>query len=595
MEGVGTVLLRSRGLFFGVGVFSGAINLLALTGALYMMQVYDRVLPARSLPTLVVLTGLMAALFFANGILDMLRLRIMGRIGLRVDETLRAPVLDAMQSAALTAKTEGDGLQPVRDLDRVRSFLAGAGPAALFDLPWIPVYLIVIFLFHPMMGWFAVAGAVVLVAITILTDVLSSSPTLRAARSGNLRLGVASESARNSEVVRAMGLAPHLRKRWQAVSDDHMADQLKSGDALGGMGVASRVIRLLLQSGILGLGAYLFIRGEVSGGTIIAASIVMSRALAPVESAIQHWRGFVEARQATRRLRAMFQSLAAGSRQPMMLPAPVHSLDVENLSIAPPGQEKPVVQNVSFRVRAGEALGIIGPSGSGKSVLSRALVGAWQPVPGEGAVRLDGASLAQWDVDLLGRHIGYLPQDVQLFDGTIAENIARMDASAAEEAIVLAAQDAGAHAMIVGLPHGYRTRIHADGKGLSAGQRQRVGLARALYGRPFLVVLDEPNSNLDSAGDAELAAAIRRVRDRGGIVVAVAHRPAALANIDTVMVMANGRVHAIGPKDEILQRFASPAPAPVRSVVMAVPDAPSVSPLRRAVQAAEPRSEVKSS
>lgn len=573
---VAAALRRSRGLLIGVGLFSGVINVLALTGAIYMLQVYDRVLPSRSLPTLVALSMLMFALFFANGILDLVRTRIMTRIGLRVDEELREPVFDALQKQALLGSGGGDGLQPVRDLDRIRSFLSGIGPTALFDLPWIPVYLFVIFLLHPLMGWFAVAGATLLIITTYATELLSRGPARKAARSGSDRLALADAAERNAEVVRAMGLAPQLRRRWRDLTHLYLGDQVQAADAVGGMGVMSRVIRLLLQSGILGLGAYLVLRNEVSGGAIIAGSIVMSRALAPIETAIQHWRGFVDARQASYRLRQLFGRTGTGMSSVTELPAPRSRLTVENVSAAPPGHAKPVVTNVSFSLQAGEALGIIGPSGSGKSTLARALVGVW-PLWQGGAVRLDGAALDQWRPEDLGRHIGYLPQDIQLFEGTVAANIARLDPSAPDDAIVAAAQDAGAHDMIVNLPDGYQTRIGFNGAGLSAGQRQRIALARALYGKPFLVVLDEPNSNLDAAGDAALSSAIRAIRDRQGIAVVIAHRPAALANIDRVLAMVGGHVQALGPKEEVLRKVLTSVPESAAAASTA-----AVSQLRRA-------------
>lgn len=581
---VGEALRGSRGLLISVGLFSGVINVLALTGALYMLQVYDRVLTSRSVPTLVALSMLMFALLFANGILDLIRTRIMTRIGLRVDEELRDRVFDALQGLSLKGGGGTDALQPIRDLDRVRSFLSGIGPTALFDLPWIPVYLAVIFLLHPLMGWFAVAGAILLIMMTYTTELLSRGPTQKAARSASDRLALADAVERHAEVVRAMGLSPHLRRRWRELTHLYLGDQVQASDAIGGMGVLSRVARLLLQSGILGLGAYLVLRNEVSAGAIIAGSIVMSRALAPIETAIQHWRGFVDARQGSHRLVALFRSAGAGVRDVTVLPAPSASLSVENVSVAPPGRPKPVVMNASFRLAAGEALGIIGPSGSGKSTLARALAGVWQPTQG-GAVRLDGASVDQWQPEQLGRHIGYLPQDIQLFAGTISANISRLDPSAPDEAIVAAAKDAGAHEMIVNLPEGYQTQIGFNGAGLSAGQRQRIALARALYGVPFLVVLDEPNSNLDSAGDAALSAAIKAIRERNGIAVVIAHRPAALANIDRVLALNGGQIQAFGPKEDVLRNVLTSLPVSVQPPSGG--EASAVSLLQRAKQATD--------
>lgn len=579
--GVGSALGKSSGLFIGVALFSGVINLLALTGSMYMLQVYDRVIPSRSIPTLIGLTVLMLGLFVANGVLDMVRTRIMSRIGLKVDEALRDQVFNALQTVSLRGRVEGDGLQAIRDLDRVRSFLSGVGPTALFDLPWIPIYLVIIFALHPLMGWFSVAGAALLVVMTIATDLTSKGPSLKASQSGSVRLALASATSRNAEVIRAMGLGPQVLKRWIELNDSHLRDQIQASDAVSSMSVTSKVLRLLLQSGILGLGAYLVVFNEVSAGSIIAGSIIMSRALAPIETAIQHWRGFVEARQSARRLKTLLQAVGDDDQEMTELPAPQKMLSVESLSVAAPGQTKPTLVNVSFKLEAGDALGIIGPSGSGKSTLARALVGAWQPLRGAGAVRLDGAALDQWTPGALGRHIGYLPQDIQLFEGTVAQNISRLDPDASSEAIVAAAQDAGAHDLIVALPEGYQTKLGENGAGLSAGQRQRIALARALYGRPFFVVLDEPNSNLDSAGDVALSAAIKGIRERGGIAVVIAHRPSALAHIDKVMAMAGGQVQAFGPKEEVLRKVLAAVPAAPKPQPGEAQQAPVISAIRR--------------
>ena len=590
-QSVRQALRKRSGMLIGVAVFSGVINLLALTGAIYMLQVYDRVIPSRSIPTLIGLTILLVLLFVANGALDLVRSRIMSRVGLGVDEALRDDVFSAMQTVSLQSRGEGDGLQPVRDLDRVRSFLSGMGPAALFDLPWIPIYLVLIFMLHPSMGWFAVGGALLLVAVTIATEMLSKAPSLRSAQSGSARLAVAGLSARNAEVSRAMGMGPNLLGRWRDLTDRHLDDQIKASDAVGGMGVTSKALRLLLQSGILGLGAYLVVIGEVSAGVIIAGSIVMSRALAPIETVIQHWRGFVDARHASYRLGNLLKAVPDENRSLTELPAPARSLSVEAISVAPPGQKKPTIENVTFALEAGDALGIIGPSGSGKSTLARALVGVWRPPVGAGAIRLDGASLDQWTPARLGRHIGYLPQDIQLFEGTVAENIARLDPEATDESIVAAAKAAGAHELIVGLRDGYQTRIGENGGGLSAGQRQRIAFARALYGNPFMLVLDEPNSNLDSAGDTALSGAIKAVRERGGIVIVIAHRPSALANVDKVMAMADGKVQVLGPKEEVLRKVLAPVASSSTASGASVPAQPEVNRVLRAVQTREGRIE----
>lgn len=546
---------NNRSTLVAVALFSGVVNVLALTGAFYMLQIYDRVLPSGSLPTLAGLTVLLCGLYLTNGVLDMMRVRLMSRVGVRIDNEMRDHVFSAVQLLPFQAKPAADGLLPVRDLDQIRGFLSGMGPTAVFDLPWIPLYLGIIFILHPLLGVFATVSALLLIFVTLLTERRTHRPIQSASRSGGERLAFAEDVRRNAEAVRALGMGQRMQERWEEVNSRHVTDQLRAADAAAGLGSASKVLRLFLQSGILGLGAWLVIKGQVSAGTIIAASIVMSRALAPIEAAITHWRGFVAARQARDRLDELFETLELDKTSSRVaLPAPQTSLTVTGLFIAPPGATRHVVQNVSFALSAGEGVGIIGPSGAGKSSLARAIVGIWRPDALGGSIRLDGASLDQWPPDDLGRHIGYLPQNVALLPGTIAQNIARFDREASSEDVIAAAQAAGAHDMIVQLAEGYETAVGYAGQGISAGQAQRVALARALYGDPFLVVLDEPNSNLDEAGELALTRAIAGVRARGGIVVAVAHRPSALAAIDKVLMMAKGSVVAFGPKAEVLKQ-----------------------------------------
>ncbi len=546
---------RSKDLLVAVGLFSGIINLLALTGSFYMLQVYDRVLPSNSVPTLIGLTVLMALLYVANGFLDFIRVRVMSRVGVRIDNDVRASVYQAIRFLPLKYRKSGDGLQPIRDLDTVRGFCSGLGPTALFDLPWVPIYLLIVFLLHPVLGVFAVFGAIILVSLTLLTEQQTREPTLSAVTSASARYAFGEETRRNAEVIHALGLGDRMLDRWEKLTARHVTDQMIANDAASGIGSISKVMRLFLQSGILGLGAWLVIQGEVSAGTIVAASIIMARALAPIETAIAHWRGFVAARQSYDRLSKMFEMLNIGGEEADLvnLPKPRRTLMVKNLAVAAPGERNPIIHGVNFTLNAGDGLGIIGPSASGKSTLARALTGIWQPLMPSGSVRLDGAALDQWSPEALGRHIGYLPQEIALFDGTIAENISRFDPEATSEATIKAAEAAGVHEMIVNLPQGYQTRITEGGAGLSVGQRQRIGLARALYGDPFLVVLDEPNSNLDTAGDNALTAAIRSVRARGGIAIVIAHRPSALAAVDTVLAMARGQVAAFGPKADVLK------------------------------------------
>ena len=564
-------LRKCRTIFIGVGLFSGIINVLALTGSFYMLQVYDRVLTSRSIETLIGLTLLMALLYLANGVLDFIRMRIMARVGVRIDSDLREKVFAAIQILPLRVRQGSDGLQPVRDLDQIRNFLSGMGPTAFFDIPWVPIYLAVVFLLHPVLGLFALVGALMLICLTILTELRTSAPLKAASKSGSERLVFGESTRRNAEVIRAMGLGPQMQARWAELNARYLGDQLQASDAAGGIGSLSKVLRMLLQSGILGLGAYLVVKGEVSAGAIIASSITMSRSLAPIETAIAHWRGFVSARQSYHRLVDVFHAVDQETIEVIDLPAPRKMITVQGLTVAPPGVMRPVVSNVSFALEAGDGLGVIGPSASGKSSLARALVGVWQPVRMGGSVRLDGASLDQWTPEKLGPHIGYLPQAIELFDGDVAQNIARFDPNATSENVIAAAQAAGVHDMIVGLPNGYQTQIGESGQALSGGQRQRVALARALYGNPFLVILDEPNSNLDASGDNALTAAIRSVRARRGIVIVIAHRPSALAGVDKVLAMANGQAQAFGPKEEVLRKMLQPTAVPQSAPQAAAP------------------------
>jgi PrtD family type I secretion system ABC transporter len=553
-------LVAHRRTLLGVGMFSGLINVLALSGSLYMMQVYDRVLPSRSVPTLVVLTGLMAIIYACYCILDIVRIRIMARLGLQIDRALRDRIFEITQILPLRLGRSNESLQPIRDLDNIRGFLSSMGPTALFDLPWIPLFLLLVFALHPWMGLFCLFGAALLMGLTLLTEKRSSEPMRAAAVSMNARMTFAELSRRNAEVIAAMGMGANARARWAALNSKHLADNLQASDAVSGLGSVSRVLRICLQSGMLGLGAYLAVRGEVSSGAIIASSITMSRALAPIELAIAHWRGFVAARQSYERLTELLKQVPAEGNI-MPLPRPTRELRVEGLAVGAPGQMQPIIQGVSFALQAGAGLGIIGSSAAGKSTLARALVGAWLPFPRGGTVRLDGATLDQFGAAALGRDVGYLPQDIELFSGTVHENIARLDAKASSESVIWAAQLAGVHDLILQLPDGYNTKVGEGGMALSGGQRQRIALARALYGDPFLVVLDEPNSNLDAIGDFALAQAIRSVRQRGGIAIIVAHRPSGLASVDQLLAMANGKMAAFGAKDDVLQRVVEQANA----------------------------------
>jgi PrtD family type I secretion system ABC transporter len=540
-------LASCRGGLAAVGLFSGAINVLLLTGSLFMMQVYDRVLPSRSVPTLIALGAVTLALYTFQGVLGLIRGRMLARIGQTIDRQLSGRVFRAIVRRSGTRR-DADGLQPLRDLDQLRGFLSGAGPTALFDLPWMPLYLALCFAFHFWIGVVASAGAVAILILAFLTELMSGGPTRTAGRLGMSRLALAEASRRNAEALQAMGMTARLAARWAQANDLYMIAHRQASDVAGGLGNLSRVLRMVLQSAVLAVGAYLVISQEATAGVMIASSILTSRALAPVELAIAQWKGFLSARQSWARLSELIAQ-AAAETAPLPLPPPVEGLAVESVSVAAPGTARLVVRDVAFRLAKGQALGVVGPSASGKSSLARALVGVWPLLRGK--IRLDGAALEQWSADHLGRHVGYLPQDVELLDGTIADNICRFESGADPAAIVAAARAAAVHALILGLPDGYETRIGESGAALSAGQRQRI--VRALYGDPFLVVLDEPNSNLDGEGEQALTQAIVGVRRRGGIVVVIAHRPSALAGVDLVLKMNDGKMQAFGPKQDVLR------------------------------------------
>ena len=540
-----------------VGLFSSAINLLMLTGSIYMLQVYDRVLVSRSVETLVVLSLIALLAFGLQGALDVIRARMLSRVGARIDEELAPAAFRAATVLPLGGASAAEALQPVRDADQLRNFLGGNGPAALFDMPFMPIFVAGCFLLHPLLGWCAVGGAAIIVALTGLTELFVRRRAGEANALGLKRQVFADAARRHAEAIGAMGMGRAMSRRWRGLSDAARTAAVSASDKQADLGGTARIFRMVLQSAILGLGAYLAVRQEISGGAMIAASIMASRALAPIETAIANWRGFVSARDAYRRLNVSLAEPVAATG--VDLPAPARSLQLEGATVNAPGRAEPIIVDASLRLEAGSGLAIIGPSGSGKSSLARALVGLWPLTKGE--IRLDGAALGQWSRDRLGPHIGYLPQDLALPDGSIAETIARFDPEATSEAVIRAAQAAGAHELIVALPDGYATRIGDGGTFLSGGQRQRLGLARALYGDPFLVVLDEPNSNLDAEGDEALSRAIAGVRRRGGIAVVVTHRPSTLTSVDQVALIMGGRIRLAGARDDVLAQLAPPAPA----------------------------------
>ncbi|MEW9617768.1 type I secretion system permease/ATPase [Shinella sp. S4-D37] len=549
----------NAGVLSSLIVSSFVINLLALTSPLFMLQIYDRVLSSGSVPTLIGLGVLALGLYGFQAVLDILRSRILLRIGERFDRRYSERVHEAVVRLPLVSRMPGDGLQPLRDLDNVRGFLSGAGPTAFFDLPWIPLYLGICFIFHFWLGVTALGGALVLVSLTLLANGLSQKAVKDTTGHNMMRNALLEASRRNAEVIHAMGLSRRVGTRWQVANSAYLSANRRAGDVTGGLGGISKALRVILQSAILGVGAWLVIHQEATPGMMIAASIMMGRALAPVDLAIANWKPFLMARQGWTRLQELMRRIPE-TGQVMALPKPEKDLRVDGLVVVPPGERKPNVGGVGFTMEGGSALGVIGPSGSGKSSLARVLVGAWAPAAG--TVRLDGASLDHWDNEELGHHIGYLPQGIELFDGTIAENIARFEDDPDPVAIVAAARTAGAHDLILSFEKGYETQIGEGGSALSAGQRQRIGLARALYREPFLVVMDEPNANLDAEGEAAVVKAIVSVRERGGIAIVIAHRPSALSVVDKVLMMENGRQRAFGPKDEILSKVLQVAPAP---------------------------------
>jgi ATP-binding cassette subfamily C protein len=551
------------GAFAGVALLSGLINILYLSGSIFMMEVYDRVLPSRSIPTLVGLSVIIVVLYLFQGLFDMIRGRILARIGAAMDEELSQKVFQSQLIAPLRSSQEGDGQQPLRDLDQIRAFLAGGGPSALFDLPWMPLYLFVCFAFHPLIGLVTLSGALLLIIMTFLTEAFTRGASREAVGAALSRNGIAEGARRNAEAVHAMGMAQRIGSRWAEANARYLAHQQRASDVSGGFGAISKVLRMLLQSAVLGAGAYLVIDGQATGGIMIASSILTSRALAPVELAIGNWKGFVSARQGWKRLKTVLGSQSAQT-EPLKLPAPCTLLSVESAGTGAPGGQRFAVQDMCFELPAGSGLGVIGPSASGKSSLARMLVGVWPSWRGK--IRLDGAAIDQWLTEDLGRHVGYLPQDVELFAGTVTQNIARFEVNPDPATVLAAAKAADVHDMILRLPDGYETHVGEAGATLSGGQRQRIALARALYADPFLVVLDEPNSNLDAEGERALTQAILGVRARGGVVVVIAHRPSALAGVDLVLVMADGKAQSFGPKDEVLNKVVRPTNPPLKIV-----------------------------
>ncbi|WP_460160014.1 type I secretion system permease/ATPase [Pseudomonas sp. S3_F07] len=547
-----------RGLL-GAALFSGVINILALIGPVFMLEVYDRVIPSQSVPTLVALGLLALGVYALSGLLDIIRSRVMVRIASSLDLALSAKVFNVIAGASLKTPITGDALKPAHELDQIRGFIGGPGLVAFFDLPWMPVYLAVCFYIHPLFGLLAAGLMIILIGLTLITDRQTRKLMQASAEALNKRNHLGQQAHQNAEALMAMGMLANTSNIWQNNHSTFITLQRRSIDIGGFYGGISKTLRQVVQSTALALGAWLVIKGDLSGGTMIAASIIVARTLAPAEQVIATWRSLLSAQIAWKKLLEVF-SLFPDAQNKTELPAAHRSLQVESVFAAPPGAQRLTLQNINFMVAAGTAVGVVGPSASGKSSLARVLVNAWAPARGH--VRLDGAPLDLLTEQARGKLIGYLPQSVGLFTGTVAQNIARLDPSAPDSAIVSAAQLAGVHELILQLPQGYETQVGEGGVNLSAGQRQRVALARALFGDPFLVVLDEPNSNLDAEGEQALAKAILALKARGAIVVVIAHRTNILSVIDQVLILENGVQAAYGPRDVVLKR---PSVAPPRS------------------------------
>lgn len=564
------VITTSRRFFVFVGLFSFFISLLMLVAPLYMLQIYDRVLTAGSRATLYFLTLAAVGLILTGALLELFRSRILVRFSGHLDSQLREPVFKGLLNLGL--RHQGSGLsQPLRDLDTLRGFLSSTSLVYLFDAPWVVVFLSVIFLMHWVLGLFATVGALILFGIAWATELTTRKSLAEANRNHLQAFNFAESSFRNAEVIEAMGMLPGLHKRWSERNNTALHLQAEASDRAANLRSTAKFVRPVLQVGILGMGAALVLAQEITAGMMIAASIIMGRALAPVEGAIGQWRSFAGALSAYNRLQQFMASLPEETER-LPLPPPKGVLSVENVVAIPPGMRRPVLRGVSFGIGPGDALGIIGPSAAGKSSLARLLVGVWRPAAG--SVRLDGANVSDWDHELLGEHLGYLPQDVELFQGTIAENISRFR-DPDPDAVVRAARLAGVHDLILRLEKGYDTSIGEGGVGLSGGQRQRIGLARALYGDPTLVVLDEPNSNLDNEGEAALWTALETLRERGAAVVVIAHRASMLAHVNKLLVLKEGTAEAFGPKEDVLPKLTRAVPPSKGGIRVTVPPAPA--------------------
>ena len=551
------ILARCRPYFITVAIFSLAINLLYLATPLYMLQMYDRVVPSSSIITLVMLTIILLVALLALAVLDIVRAGVLARAGIRLDRLLGARIVTAVIDNAAAAG--GARSQPLRDADTFRQYITGAGIHAVFDLPWAPIYIAVIFMLHPLLGGFALACAFILLAMALLNERLVRPSLNESNDAAGRNYSFTEMSLRNAEVVRAMGMVDGLLSRWRRDRNRMMERQLVATDRGATIAGLIRFMRLSMQSLILGLAAYLVIEHVVTVGSMFAASILLGRALQPVEQIVGSWRGMIAARDAFNRVRYLLISAPIPAVH-LALPRPQGQVSVEQLSYMLPRTSRPLLHNVNFRIEPGESIGVIGPSGAGKSTLARQLVGVLRPTAG--AVRLDGADIGTWPRSSVGQYIGYLPQDVELFSDSVAANIARFQ-QADDEAVIEAAQLAGVHEMILRLPDGYETWVGDGGAILSGGYRQRIGLARAVFGMPSLIVLDEPSSNLDAEGDAALADCMLKLKKAGITTITISHRPATVAVVDKILLLVDGRIETFGPRTEVLARLNARAPIPI--------------------------------
>jgi PrtD family type I secretion system ABC transporter len=546
-------ILASKPAFIGIGLFSLVINVLMLAGPLFMLQVYDRVMTSGSIPTLVALSVLTALLYGMIGLFELIRTRVIARVGVEIDQRLSSRILKASLRRSLLK--QGASVTALRELDNVRQFVSGPAPMVFFDAPWTPIYLLVIFCVHWALGVAAAIGAVLILVLALMSERTSRQPLSESNMAATVSLDMADSAQRNVEALAAMGMVEAFRKRWQKANGEALAWQIMASDKLGSTASLSKAVRLLLQSMMLAIGAALAINGLISAGSIIAGTIIFGRALAPVEQAVGQWRSFVKARESFGRLEQLLRDEPEPPAK-TALPAPKGYLEISQLRVAAPDTKRLILANLNFVVTPGQLLAVIGPSASGKSTLARTLVGIWPPF--SGTIRIDGAQLGQWSQEDLGQYIGYLPQDVELFAGTVRDNICRFRDGASDAAVIEAAMMAHAHEMILALPKGYDTQLGSFGTYLSAGQRQRIGLARALFGHPALVVLDEPNANLDRLGDEALTSALAGMKKRGQAVIMISHRVQAIGLADTLLYLDRGVQRAFGPRAEVMKLFQQP-------------------------------------